>query len=63
MKQSVLTLMSMENEILLFLTLILKIVDRGYDYLKHMGNMHNDLLIICLAYCLVITLIFQCLKH
>ena len=52
MKQSVLTLMSMGNEILLFFTLILKIVDRGY---ANMGHMHNDLLVICLAYCLVIT--------
>ena len=44
----------MGEKILLFLTLILKIVERGYTNSKYMGKMHNDLKIICLAYCLVI---------
>ena len=39
----------------LYLTLILKIIVRGYAHFKCMGKMHNDLQIIWLAYCLVIT--------
>ena len=55
MMQSVLTLMSMGNEILLFLTLILKIIVRNHAHFKHMEKMHTDLWIILLGYCLVIT--------
>ena len=49
-----LTLMSIGRKLLLFGTLLIKIVDRGYANSKCMGNMHNDLEIICLAYCMVI---------
>ena len=49
------TLMSMRKKLLLFYTEILKIVDRDYATFKCVGQMRNDLRIICLAYCLVIT--------
>ena len=49
-----LTLMSMGRMQLLFLTLISKIVEKSYANSKYMV-MHNDLQVICLAYCLVIT--------
>ena len=50
-----LKLMSIGGKQLLLDTLILKIVDRGYANSKYIGKMQNDLRIICLAYCLVIT--------
>ena len=42
-------------QLLLFYTVILKIVDRDYATFKCVGKMRNDLRIICLAYCLVLT--------
>ena len=54
-----LTLMSMGRKQLLFLTSILKIVDRKYANSNHMEKMHNDLKNICLAYCLVLHWIFK----
>ena len=35
----------------------LKIVDSNCVTLKYIGNIHNDPLIICLTYCLVLTAI------
>ena len=49
-----LTLMSIGRKQLLFCTLLLKTVDREYANSKCMGNMHNDLKFIDLAYCMVI---------
>ena len=54
-----LTLMSMGGKQLLFYTLILKIVQYLYATFKGTGKFDNDLLIICLAYCLVLTAIVQ----
>ena len=50
-----LPLMSMRKKQLLFYTEILKIVDWDNATSKCVGKMRNDLSIICLAYCLVIT--------
>ena len=49
-----LTPVSIDRKLLLFCTLLSKIVDRGYANSKCMGNMHNDLKFIDLAYCMVI---------
>ena len=51
--------MSMRKKLLLFYTEILKIVDSDYATFKCVGKMRNDLRIICLAYCLVLTSIVQ----
>ena len=55
MQSTVLTLMSIGRKLLLFCTLILKIVDMGYASFNCLRKMCNDLKIMCLAYCLVIT--------
>ena len=55
MNKMSLPLMFMRKKQLLFYTEILKIVDRDYATFKCVEKMRNDLRIICLAYCLVIT--------
>ena len=43
------------EKLLLFYPLMLKIVDSNYANFKCIGKISNDLLIICLAYCLVLS--------
>ena len=43
------------GKLLLFYTVILKLVDRNYATFKCVGKLRNDLRIIYLAYCLVLT--------